>query len=285
MKYLIINGDDFGLSQSVNSALIKAHRDGILTSASLMLNEPGFREAVGLARENPELGVGIHLALIQGHSSLPPYEIKPLVNQKGEFDSNPVLAGLRFFFIRKYRNLLQEEITAQIEKFFNAGIKPTHIDGHLNIHLHPSVLMILLPLMDEFKIQAVRVPSEDFFYHWKLDRSKTPWKAAHALIFKFLGAYATGKFRTKKIQYPHRTFGLLQSGNMTREFVTRVLANLPDGITEMSFHVADKVPSSQIAPAGYHYEEEFRTLIDPELKELVQKEKIQLINYSFLTNH
>src|SRR5277367_5285767 len=100
VRRLIVNADDFGRSPSVNEAVIRAHRDGILTSASLMVNEVGFGEAVKLAKENPKLGVGLHLTLLMGHSALPPEKIPGLVNARGEFSSSPVGAGMSYFFKR-----------------------------------------------------------------------------------------------------------------------------------------------------------------------------------------
>ena len=101
---LIVNADDFGLSPSVNAAVLRAHREGILTSASLMVSEPGFAEAVGLARTNPRLGVGLHLTLLMGHSALPPEQIPGLVNARGEFTNRPVRAGLDYFFKKSLRH-------------------------------------------------------------------------------------------------------------------------------------------------------------------------------------
>src|SRR5277367_5653054 len=98
VRRLIVNADDFGRSPSVNEAVIRAHRDGILTTASLMVNEPGFDEAVKLAKENPKLGVGLHLTLLMGHSALPPDKIPGLINSRGEFPNCPVGVGLNYFF-------------------------------------------------------------------------------------------------------------------------------------------------------------------------------------------
>ena len=136
-RRLIVNADDFGLSQSVNEAVIRAHRDGILTSASLMVNEPGCGEAVKLARENPRLGVGLHLTLLMGHSALPPGKIPDLVNTRGEFSNSPVGAGMSYFFKHSLREQLRAEIHAQFEKFRATGLPLDHVNGHLHLHLHP----------------------------------------------------------------------------------------------------------------------------------------------------
>src|SRR5207245_2662387 len=84
-RRLIINADDFGRSAAINEAVIRAHKEGVLTTASLMVNEPALEEAVQLARQNPALGVGLHLTLLCGHSALGPDKIPGLVNEKQEF--------------------------------------------------------------------------------------------------------------------------------------------------------------------------------------------------------
>ena len=97
-RRLIVNADDFGASAAINQAVVRAHREGILTTASLMVNAPGLAEAVQLARENPRLGVGLHLTLLMGHAALPPDKIPGLANARGEFSNHPVGVGLRYFF-------------------------------------------------------------------------------------------------------------------------------------------------------------------------------------------
>src|ERR1041384_1807606 len=89
-RRLIVNADDFGRSASINQAVIRAHREGILTTASLMVNEPAFAEAVALAKVNPRLGVGLHLTLLCGHSALSAEKIPRLVNPQNQFVDCPV---------------------------------------------------------------------------------------------------------------------------------------------------------------------------------------------------
>ena len=138
-RRLIVNADDFGLSTSVNKAVIRAHRDGILTTASLMVNESGCGEAVKLAKENPKLGVGLHLTLLMGHAALTPEKIPGLVNARGEFSNSPVGVGLNYFFKSSLREQLRAEIHAQFEKFHATGLPLDHVNGHLHLHLHPVI--------------------------------------------------------------------------------------------------------------------------------------------------
>src|SRR6185369_1031689 len=102
-RRLIVNADDFGRSSSINEAVIRAHREGILTTASLMVNGRACAEAVALAKENPRLGVGLHLSLVCGRSALKPTEIPGLVNNRYEFSDNPVTAGFRYFCLPRLR--------------------------------------------------------------------------------------------------------------------------------------------------------------------------------------
>src|SRR4051812_46982398 len=97
-RRLIVNADDFGASSSINSAVIQAHRNGILTTASLMVNGAAFAEAVELARADPALGVGLHLSLCCGTSTLPQEQVPSLVNDRGEFSNSPVASGIKYFF-------------------------------------------------------------------------------------------------------------------------------------------------------------------------------------------
>src|SRR5262249_27650940 len=121
-RRLVVNADDFGRSQSINEAVIRAHREGILTSTSLMVNEPWCAAAVAMARENPKLGVGLHLTLLCGHSALPPEKIPGLVNARGEFGNDPVRLGFRYFAQRHLREQLRAEIHTQFKTFRATGL-------------------------------------------------------------------------------------------------------------------------------------------------------------------
>src|SRR6266540_517180 len=109
-RRLIVNADDFGRSHPINEAVIRAHREGILTTASLMVNEPGFEEAVARAKENPRLGVGLHLTLICGQAACLPGEIPGLVDNQRRFSNQPVGVGFRYFFLPSLRAQLAREI-------------------------------------------------------------------------------------------------------------------------------------------------------------------------------
>src|SRR5258705_12449214 len=138
MKSLIINGDDFGISSATNHAIIRAHREGILTSASLMVNGAAFEEAVALAKAHPSLSLGLHLVLVHGKSTLPQMEIPGLVNEQREFRENPVAAGMGYFFPPGVKTQIRQEIEGPIKKVISTCPPLYHLHRPVNMHGHPT---------------------------------------------------------------------------------------------------------------------------------------------------
>ncbi len=144
MKKLIVTGDDFGLSLPVNEAIEEAHRRGILNTASLMVGAEATADAVDRASRLPSLHVGLHLVLVEGSPVLPPQAVPDLVNRQGKFSSHLVRAGINFFLWPEVRRQLEAEIRAQFQAFQKTGLPLDHVNGHHHMHLHPTVLGLLL---------------------------------------------------------------------------------------------------------------------------------------------
>jgi hopanoid biosynthesis associated protein HpnK len=162
-RRLIVSGDDFGVADEVNEGIIRSHRDGILGQTSLMVTGAAAAHAVALAKETPSLAVGLHLVLAQGRPAAPPSTIPELVRADGAFHDTPIRNGLRYAwaYVRTAgRPQLVREIDAQLAAFAATGLDLAHVDGHLNMHLHPMVLPILLELAPRYGIRAMRVSRE-----------------------------------------------------------------------------------------------------------------------------
>ena len=270
-RRLIVNADDFGRSHSINQAVIRAHRDGVLTSASLMVNEPDCAEAVALAKENPKLGVGLHLALLCGRAALPPEKIPGLVNERGEFSDNPVGVGAKYFFNRGLRRQLRAEIHEQFARFRASGLPLDHVNGHLHLHLHPTVFGILCEDAAQLGIQRMRLTREPFWMDVPLANGRRWYRAAHAAIYFVLAGLARPRFRRKNFRHTHRVFGLLENDRVDETYVLKLLDLLPPGDSELYSH-----------PSLDKFKHEFDALISPRVKELVERQKIQLIRYQDL---
>jgi chitin disaccharide deacetylase len=270
-RRLIVNADDFGLSDSVNRAVIQAHRKGILTTASLMVNEPGFTEAVTLARENPNLGVGLHLTFSHGHSTLAPREIPGLVNSRREFSNNPGGTGFRYFIQKNLRTQLRAEIHAQFERFRSTGLPLDHVNGHLHFHMHPTIFRILMAECKTFGIRRMRLTRDPLWLNTRLAGGAWLYRINHALIFGLLGAQAGRILRRHGIHHTDRVFGLLQNARVDETFIARLLPRLSAGDSELYSH-----------PSLDEFRNEFEALISPRVKELVRQSGIQLIRYQDL---
>jgi hopanoid biosynthesis associated protein HpnK len=270
-RRLIVNADDFGRSHSINAAVIRAHRDGILTTTSLMVNEPDCGEAVELARQNPGLGVGLHLVFLHGHSALPPEKIPGLVNAHGEFSNNPVGAGMDYFFKRSLRGQLRAEIHAQFEKFRATGLPLDHVNGHLHLHLHPVIFKILMDDADQLGIRHFRLTRDCLARSRRMARGQWFYRLSHAAIFGWLSRRARGPLRRRGIRHAQITFGLLQNARVDEDYILQLLPELPPGDSELYSH-----------PSLDEFKAEFDALVSPRVKELADKLGVERIRYQDL---
>jgi hopanoid biosynthesis associated protein HpnK len=283
-KQLIVSGDDFGLSPGTNSGIIKAHRDGILTNASLMVNGSAFAEAVELARATPSLSVGLHLVLVQGRATSAPSDIPDLVDGAGMFRNNATAAGLRYFFLSRLRPQIEREIGAQLEKYLSTGLPLSHVDGHLNIHMHPSVLAILLELASRYSIRAMRLPREPWRLSLRLDGRERGRKLLEALVFRNLTRFARSRLAAHGIRHPDQMFGLHQSGHVTEPYLLSVLQHLPAGITEVYGHPAlVDAEARRWRPADYESDAEVTAFTSARVHGVMRAADIELASYSDLS--
>ncbi|MBM3876988.1 MAG: ChbG/HpnK family deacetylase [Verrucomicrobia bacterium] len=270
-RRLIVNADDFGRSRSVNEAVIRAHREGILTTASLMVNEPDCAGAVALAAANPALGVGLHLSLLCGRSALAPDRIPGLVNGRGDFSNNPVGVGMRYFFDRSLREQLRAEIHEQFARFRATGLPLDHVNGHLHLHLHPVVFGILMEDARALGIRHLRLTRDDLGLNTRLVRGRLAYRVSHAVIHIVLSARARSPLAVRGIKHTDVVFGLLQDSRVDEDFVRKLLPRLPAGDSELYSH-----------PSLDDFRHEFDALVSPRVKSLVASEGIQLIRYQDL---
>lgn len=257
VRRLIVTADDFGDSPNVNAAVVHAYRDGILRFASLMVLRPGAREAAALARENPGLGVGLHLELCA---------------------DAPEKAGLRYFFDARARAGVEGEIRAQVEALLALGIAPTHIDGHINVHVHPVIFPTVCRLAREYGIARVRLPSGELEASLASapDDPVLP-RLALAGTFAAMGAWVRGSARGLEVP---TTWGLLRSGHMSEDYVVGLLSRLPEGASEFYFHPhRDPVTAVDGAPTATHQSySELQTLLSPRVRRALEEYGVELVS-------
>ncbi len=264
MTRLTLTADDFGLSEAVNEGIERAHRDGALTAASLMVAAPAAADAVARAHRMPGLQIGLHLVVIEGPAILPPAEIPALVGEDGWFPSDQLRLGLRYFFLPHIRRQLEAEITAQFAAFAATGLKLAHADAHKHMHLHPTVARLMIQAGRPHGLARIRVPAEPPAIMARLGHP-----GGHALFLwtRFLRA----QLRQAGIAAPDAVFGLAWSGGMTADRLRRLLDVLPPGDIELYFHPATRRDTllDRLMP-GYDHQGELATLLRPDIRAAIQ---------------
>ncbi len=233
---LIINGDDFGYSKAVNRAIIHAHREGVLTSASLMVNECAADDAVKLAKANPNLAVGLHLVLVLGRAALPHAKIPHITDAKGRFTDSSFQAGIKYYFSPVARRELRAEMRAQFERFVATGLNFSHVDGHTHLHQHPVIFDELIRLCEEFGVRRVRVVKGEMRLSLKLDRKHLPIKLVWGTVFNLLGGWCEKRLAGRNFIQPQKVYGLLQSGDMNESYLLGLLKQMETATSEIYAH-------------------------------------------------
>lgn len=267
MRRVTFSADDFGLSVAVNEAIERAHRDGILDAASLMVAAPAAADAVRRAKALPSLRVGLHLVVIEGPAVLPPADIPDLVDAAGQFPSDQLGLGIRYFFRPRIRRQLAAEIRAQFQAFAATGLTLDHANAHKHMHLHPTVGRMLLDIGRAFGLPAIRVPSEPPAV---MARCGTPVGLGDRALYAWT-RLLRHQARSAGITANDHCFGLAWSGHMTAARVRTLLGHLPEGHSEIYFHPATGRDATidRLMPE-YEHEAEFAALMDRGLRDLVQ---------------
>jgi hopanoid biosynthesis associated protein HpnK len=257
-RRLVISADDFGADVAVNDAVEIGHRQGVLTAASLMVGAPGAADAVDRARRMPDLGVGLHLVLVEGRPTLPPNQVPDLLDASGSFRSDMARAGAAMFFRPDVRRQLAREIEAQFAAFAATGLALDHVNAHKHFHLHPTIAGLILKIGRRYGLKAARLPIEPPAVLARVEAGA----GGRDWIVDPWARLARRRFRAAGVAVPDQVFGLRWSGAMTTSRLLGLIGSLPDGLSEIYLHpaTAARYPGSA---AGYGYQDELAALLDP----------------------
>lgn len=279
MKKLIVNADDFGLHESVNEAIEDAHRHGIVTSTSLVVNGTAFEHARDIAKRNRKLNVGLHLNFTDEKSVADPNKVRSLMGANGRFCGNHTTLFLKILRGEIKISDIVTETEAQIKKFYQTGLKPTHIDGHRHVHLFSPIFNALKPLFKKYHIERVRYLNIPYF------------EFKRGNLFKKLAASYLKTFSLlNKRQYVHQDYflGFFDAGHMDKDYFAYLLRKIKPGITEVNFHPGkdNKRIEQQYGAWNkdfswtFNWEREFSLLLSDDIKKLIKQHNITLVKYS-----
>ena len=283
MRRLIVNADDFGLTPGVNRAIVEAHAQGMVTSATLMANAAGFEDAVRLAKSCPELSVGCHVVLVDGTPVSSPSQIPTLT---GGADCGRFERRLSSFAMRAVGGSLnpaevETEVAAQIRKLQAGGIQPSHVDTHKHSHVFHQVLRPVLRAAKACGVRAIRNPFGRVAFSAVLGRPKLWKRYGELMLLNPLARNFLRSVQGEGMRTPDGSVGIAATGALDERLFRQILETLPDGTWEFVSH-----PGYNDADLGnvqtrlrQSRETELHLLTSPAIRETLERNGIELISY------
>ncbi len=278
MKQLIINADDFGRHELINLAVDRAVKVGCVRSATIMAGGKFFAHAVKIAKQNPNLGVGVHFTLANGNPVLPPAGIPSLIRADGTFHEN-YIAFLKLYVQGKISNdEIRSELAAQLEKISRAGLKLTHFDSHQHLHHFPGIIGIVLEMAAAAKIPAMRVASTKIF-----DGEFGVGQFIGRLGLGSLAKYAAHLAHKKNIATPEHFSGIVAGESVSENFLAKLIENLREGTTEIMLHPGtDNRILQDFCDWQHDFEEELAAVTSTKILNLLTEKNIAAVNFGAL---
>lgn len=277
MKELIVNADDWGLTPGINRGVVRAFQQGIVTSASLMVTGSAFEEAVALARDFPDLDVGLHLTLVEeravlGREALPTLvdETGRLPRTNGEFFKRALLGQISW-------DEVEREIAAQIARFHETGLRLSHLDSHQHLHMFPPVFQIVTRLTRGMDNVWIRNPAGP----WRKSPGVRIGRWVQQLGLNLTCLWARGFHHPPELRMPDGMYGFGVGGSLTHAALEQILREIPDGVYELNCHPgeSDMETRQRYAHWGYRWDEELEALTAPETRAILKERGIVLTSF------
>lgn len=283
MKRLIVNADDFGLDENINNGIIKGYKDGFITSTSIMPNADFFMQAAKLSKDNPKLGIGIHLTLVGGIKPLTNLlDVKTLVDEKGLLYSDYILFMKKYFLGKIDKNEIKLELDSQIRKVLSEKINVTHIDSHQHLHVLPGITKIVVELCQKYNIKRVRLPLESMCLYGN-SNSFNLKRQIGKVGLNICSLLAKRTFDKNNLVYPDNFFGMLSGGNLDVECISYFLKKSKNGTNEIMTHPGfNSIILNEKFAWGYNWEKELMGFLDSKNKQNLNNLKIDLMNFGDL---
>ena len=280
MKKLVINADDFGIDVTVNKAVESAYRNGVLTSTTIIPCGKSYENAIDIAEQNPQLGVGIHLTLVAERPVSSCQKIPSLIEGDCRFYSS-YSEFLKGFILGKIKiKDIETEARAQIEKVLDSNLLPSHIDSHQHLHIFPGIAGLICRLAKDYGIDAVRLPRESMrFVDSEISFARHIARNGLTVITKI----TTPSLGGRNLRHTDNFFGMLYGGALNSQRLKRIISCLPNGTSEIMIHPALENEAMQgIYQWNYDWQQEYHALCDPTVKMLIAENAVQLVNYRMI---
>lgn len=275
---LIVNADDFGLSEAVNQGVIEAHEHGIVTATSLLATGAAFTDAIDRARRTPTLDIGVHLALTGQRPVSEPHLVPSLVDASGRFPDDIFRFVARLSRGRIARAEIACELDAQIRRVAGTGLPISHLDGHQHVHVLPGVAPIVAELARTHGIGAVRHPAERLRWYM-LREAATPRRLIEQQVLNLVCARSPLGALRRTDAFVGFHFG----GRLTEANLLKLLRNLPEhGIVELMCHPGLDDPGSAHGHWHYAWARELEALQSGRVRQWLDARGVRLVSYRSL---
>ena len=280
-KRIIINADDFGFCKGVNEAVARAHNEGVLTSATLMVNMPAAEDAVEIAKLEPSLGVGVHLNLSEGRPVSKDRCVNCLLDGEGRFAYSPLMLSAVCIALHTIKQAVGTELAAQIQWVIDRGLIPTHLDSHKHIHSFPAIFPIVCRLASRFGISAIRWPFEPKAV------CRRPWPLfteggrKRAAIVRTMAKI--NRIQNRDFLRTEGLYGIAHTGKVDVNFLRAVALYSPAATAEVMTHpgLADGLDPSQTRLVKQR-RVEFEALCSEKTKQCFKDAATKLVHYGQL---
>src|SRR5262245_218996 len=274
MIRLVVNADDLGLHPRIDAGILRAHREGIVTSATVLATGGSAHQAIPAARSQG-LALGVHLCLT---TRLPPaapaVEVKSLAPD-GRFRPGWFDVVTAWISGRIRSQEVEREFRAQIDRARELGAQPDHLDGHQHLHLLPGISRIVIAIAREQRLPIrwpIASPNESWLSH-----------PGAALKTGLIAALSLAAQRNGASGLPG--LGPFEAGRLDEERLLAILQRLGDGDYEIGCHPGEEVGTVAAEPSWrYGWDQELEALCSPKARAIVDARHIQLTSYAGIFN-
>jgi predicted glycoside hydrolase/deacetylase ChbG (UPF0249 family) len=289
LRRLIINADDLGLTAGINSGIERCHREGVVTSSTLMANSTAYDAAVAMAQRNPRLSIGCHVVLVDGAPLLPAEEVQSLVKAGAQFRPGLMEFAHAACTRRLDENEVKAETAAQIGKLQRSGITVSHVDSHKYAHTFAAVFRPLLQAARDCGVRAVRNPfpsARPLAYAHLLRRPKLWTRYTEVKLLATLKAGFLRETARTGILTTDGTFGVVSTGALDLKLFAAIVGCIPEGTWEFVCHpgYADGDLERVRTRLRASRAQEMEVLTSPEARRVLQQRGIELISFRELAN-
>ena len=246
-----------------------------MRSVSVVANGSAFEGALDLISNHREIGVGVHLCLVNERPLLPTRKMASLIDKEGFMPKSWFSFFLKIYNKEIVMDEVCSELDAQIRKVLDCGIVPTHLDGHQYAHLLPPVFKTVIALAKKYGIKSIRYPNDTSCF--RRVSFNSVFKGAGILL---LSGHQLSILHGQGISCADTSFGVMTSGRIDEPLIRKFLHCLKPGLSDITSHPGYTPKNNRYADSCYKWEQEMQVLKKQEIKALIKDLGITLTNYA-----